>query len=143
MKLIESDKVEGCKCDPVKKNEIPKILKESKKMESVMMEKNGIGLAGPQVGIFKTFFIMKDFRTDGSQLVINPEITKYSEKKGSFREGCLTYKGLFVVVKRSKSIKATWTTGTGETRHKKLTGREAQVFQHEYDHLSGKTINNC
>lgn len=142
MKLIEASKVENCKCDPVELNEIPKILKDSKKMESIMVDNNGIGLAAPQVGIFKRYFIMKDFTTDGSQLVINPEIVKYSDKVGSFREGCLTYKGFSSVVKRSKSVKATWMTGTGEMVHRKLTGRESQVFQHEFDHMYGITLKN-
>jgi peptide deformylase len=140
MKLSEASKVENCKCEAVKLTEIPRILKDSVKMDSIMKDNNGIGLAAPQVGILKKFFIMKDFSSDGFQLMINPEIVKYSDKIGSFREGCLTYKGLSVVVRRSKSIKATWMTGTGEVVHKKLTGRESQVFQHELDHLSGIVI---
>jgi peptide deformylase len=140
MKLAKADKVECCKCSEVEKNEFPKTLRDYFKMSAIMSVKGGIGLAAPQVGIFKRFFIMKDFSTDGTQMVINPIITEFSDKIGSFREGCLTYNNLSVIVKRHKSIKATWTTITGEEIHRKLTGRESQVFQHEYDHLDGITI---
>lgn len=131
MKLVEASKVENCKCKPVEN--IQKVLKLKKQMTEIMDNNNGIGLAGPQVGIFQRFFIMKNFKSTGSIMVINPTIDWESDKLGTFREGCLTYKGETFIVKRPKQIKVTYVNEEGETVQRKLTGRESQVFHHETD----------
>ena len=111
-------------------------------MFETMYESDGVGLAAPQVGIFKRFFIMKDFRSDSIQLIINPVITKVSDKIGTFREGCLTYPGEEFIMKRPKQIWAEWYNLDGMLIRRKLTGKESQVFCHEYDHLDGITCKN-
>ena len=137
MKLVEAKKVEGCKCTPV--IDYKQVGKDADKMKKIMVDNHGIGLAAPQVGIFKRFFIMKDFRSDSIQLIINPVITKVSDKIGTFREGCLTYPGEEFIMKRPKQIWAEWYNLDGMLVRRKLTGKESQVFCHEYDHLDGIT----
>ena len=39
---------------------------------------------------------------------------------------------------RSRTIRANWTSPTGEAVEQKLRGWPARIFQHEYDHLDGK-----
>ena len=75
--------------------------------------------------------------------VVNPVIEKRSEKTCPYQEGCLSLpetKPSDTV--RHKTITASfYTQGTGESefvhRTMKLKGRDAIVFQHEYDHLQG------
>ena len=141
MILVEAQYVENCKCLPVVDSN--DIEKKARKMNKIMVKNNGIGLAAPQVGIFLQFFIMKDWRNISEiEIVINPEIIKYGEKIGTFTEGCLTYPGETFVIKRSKQIKAIWYNPQGHRVYRKMSGKEAQVFQHEYDHLQGISCKN-
>jgi len=96
----------------------------------------GCGLAAVQVGILKQVFII---RHKGFHLmVINPEILSYSEEKSDYEEGCLTYPDQYKVISRSESIDVKFHSGT-EIIKMKLEGFIARIFQHEYDHLHGKT----
>lgn len=142
MKLSEPSKVEGCKCKPVSMDNLADAVKTAEEMYDFMIMNKVDGLAAPQIGIFRTFFILKDFRGAKYQLIINPEIHKVSEKLGSYREGCLTYPGEYVIVKRPKQIRASWTNYEGVRVYRKFTGQESQIFQHEADHLIGKVIVN-
>ena len=142
MLLVDAEYVENCVCEAVVDSK-QTARQASKKMHEIMVKNNGIGLSAPQVGIFKRFFIMKDWSTaDKIEIVINPEIIKYGEKTGTFTEGCLTYPRETFFVKRSKQVKAVWHNLEGNTVYRKMSGKEAQVFQHEYDHLQGITCKN-
>ena len=144
MKLVSPKLVENCKCEPVDISEIDEIMKTADKMFELMTAKNGIGLAAPQIGIFKRFFIMKNFSGPGCQLIINPVISWKSDKTGSFKEGCLTYntpsENPHWYVRRPKSIIASWWLSDGSGMSKKMSSLTAQVFQHEFQHLDGITI---
>ena len=52
-------------------------------------------------------------------------------------EGCLTYPGLWIKVKRPEGIEVTYEDENGEKQEKAMFGLEARVFQHEYDHMEG------
>ena len=142
MKLSEPNKVEGCKCKPVAMENLAKTVKIGKEMYEFMILNRGAGLAAPQIGIFRTFFVMKDYQGAKYQLIINPEIHKVSDKLGSYKERCLTYPGEYITVKRPKQIRASWTNQEGIRVYRKLTGQESQIFQHEAEHLVGLTIMN-
>ena len=104
----------------------------------LMKQKNGIGLAAPQVGINKRFFIML---VDGEEFVcINPTVLKYGKDKETVIEGCLSYPGQKVAVERSTRIKVRFLTPKGLSRQMNLRGLQARCFQHELDHLNGITI---
>ncbi len=103
-------------------------------MAKVMMENNGIGLAGPQVGISKRIFVMGN----ESKLFacINPEILDGSGQIID-KEGCLSFPDLWLSVKRRETIKVRYQNAIGETIETEFTGIMARVFQHERDHLDG------
>ena len=141
MVLVNAKYVENCHCKEVTNYKQTK--KDAEGMNNIMIKNNGIGLSAPQVGIFTQFFIMKDFRADNKyEIIINPEIIKYSDKIGTFREGCLTYPGEIFIVKRAKQIKAKWFNIDGKEVYRKMAGRESQVFQHEFDHIQGISCKN-
>ena len=146
MQLVDKDKVENCKCILVDLMEIESIVKIADKMNKIMVENNGVGLAAPQVGIFKRFFIMKNFHGEGYDLIINPEIVWENNKHTLFREGCLTYNSKIekptYVIKRPKSIIGKYYEGDGRYAEKRMSKLTAQIFQHENDHLDGITIFN-
>jgi peptide deformylase len=100
----------------------------------------GIGLAANQCGYpVRAFIIGGDFR--GMSLVemvcINPKILKYSPNVEKFKEGCLSYPGLFINISRPSMIEVEYTNEYGEIKVETLSGITARCFQHELDHLEG------
>lgn len=110
-----------------------------KNMGKFMVENGGVGLAAPQLGINKRIFIMGNFQ----KLVacINPKIVNVGEERLNELEGCLSFPGLFMKVKRPASINVEYQNTSNETVQRELTGLESRVFLHEYDHLIGVTFN--
>lgn len=100
-----------------------------------MKELGGIGLSANQVGVDRRIFVMG---TETPIVVINPEILKCTTKEESFREGCLTFPGLFLYVTRPVSIRVKFQTVKGDVVETEMTGITARIFQHEYDHMEGK-----
>jgi peptide deformylase len=103
--------------------------------------KGCVGLAAPQIGELKKVFIVD--AGDGFKGYINPQIIDYSMKKDSQLEGCVSFPGLKVNMLRSLEIIVLYNEPTtGELVDKVISGWEARIFQHEYDHLLGVTIDD-
>ena len=107
----------------------------AKELVRTMYEHNGIGLAANQVGYgFRAFAI----RGEPENFVcFNPKIVNKSEKESVLVEGCLTYPGLYVKIKRSDELRVRFTMPNGDTRTETFRGFTAHAFQHEMDHLDG------
>lgn len=103
-------------------------------MAKTMMENNGIGLAGPQVGVMKRIFVMGN--QDRLFACINPEILDASGNVLD-QEGCLSFPDLWLNVRRAETIKVRYQNAMGETIETEFTGLMARVYQHERDHLDG------
>lgn len=107
-------------------------------LADLMIEKNGVGLAAPQVGIPYSVFVVGDPSNKESIMAFfNPKIIDTMGEDVYYEEGCLTYPGLFVKVKRPEQVRLRFTDVNGETTTTKYTGFTARVIQHEYDHLQG------
>ncbi len=120
---------------------IVKVGKEEQKLAYDMIEtmraSDGVGLAGPQVGIGKRIIVVEDVDEDSSALVlINPRIVK---KKGRshFCEGCLSMPGIMNDVTRPSSVIVGALNLDGETIKIDAKGLLARILQHEIDHLDG------
>lgn len=100
----------------------------------IMNERNGVGLAAPQVGISLSFFIWLN------GIVINPKITAYRGWTADKEEGCLSFPGRSVWIRRNHMIDAEWLDETGKEIRNTIIMQDARIFQHEYDHLMGKCI---
>lgn len=111
-----------------------------KQMLTIMYENNGIGLAANQVGIRARMFVMghKD-SPELSQGFYNPEIIANTNEILDLEEGCLSFPGTYVKVKRPKAIKARWQNPQGEWQEGEFQGYECKCFLHEFDHLEGIT----
>lgn len=95
----------------------------------------GVGLAAPQVGKSVRLCTVS---VDGERMVlINPEITKRSEKLISWEEGCLSLPRLFGDVVRPAEITFRYTDLDGRTHVRAADKLLARVVQHELDHLDG------
>ena len=106
-----------------------------------MREYKGIGLSASQCAVMERVFVMySDIREQKIMACYDPHILEYSEETILMSEGCLTYPGLWLKVRRPISIKAEWEDTEGTKGKYELFGLEARIFQHEYDHMEGFTF---
>jgi peptide deformylase len=69
--------------------------------------------------------------------VFNPRIVEASTEIVLDQEGCLSYPGLFLTVKRPSWIVAEYQNSRGDIIEARFEGYLAKCFQHELDHLDG------
>tara|TARA_B100000700_G_scaffold315405_1_gene403416 strand:- start:586 stop:1119 length:534 start_codon:yes stop_codon:yes gene_type:complete len=107
------------------------------RMLSAMYQAPGIGLAAPQVGISKRFFVY-DYG-QGPKVLINPEIVE-SHGEWDYDEGCLSVPGLSWNIIRPKEIHIVGYGIDGEEISIEADELESRLYQHELDHLNGKLL---
>jgi peptide deformylase len=108
-----------------------------RKMLSLMHDNHGLGLAAPQIGDAFNMFVMTHSKM-GDIGVYNPEIVEYSDTEVMWQEGCLSFPLLYLSIKRPESINVIYTKADGISQvEQTMTGRDARIFLHEYDHLQG------
>lgn len=104
-----------------------------------MNEHNGVGITASQLGYNMSAFAFKEY--DGTKftdkVAFNPEILSYSPDQILAEEGCLSYPGLIVKVKRPATVRVSYMDSHGETVDTVLGEFTARVFCHEYDHTQG------
>jgi peptide deformylase len=137
IKITEYPAVVETKCMPVEQpwsDLTPNIWS----MNEYVKAYNGLGLAAPQIGDFRTYFIMR--HNDLLTVCINPkyEVLQAPWMKGI--EGCYSLPGKRYLVKRPTRVNAEWTDLLGQRQHCILTGRMAVIFHHEVLHLESKCI---
>lgn len=97
---------------------------------------DGVGLAAPQVGVDKRFFIVS--LPDGTKReFINPEIIGTSVETNPYEEGCLSVPGVYHDVVRPSKVIVKAQDANGVEFTLKASGLMARVIQHENDHLDG------
>jgi peptide deformylase len=112
-------------------------------MIAVMRENgNGAGLAAPQVGLpLRVFIAELPSQTPMPPLVfINPTLSEPNGEDISMAEGCLSFPGVKIKVKRTEGIKIKAKNLEGKEIEFDLHGILARVVQHETDHCWGRTI---
>ena len=148
MKLVKQyDPILSVECDrfdfdnPIIK---PKELVDG--LQKIRTEGRGVGLAAPQVGINTQVLVMgiggmsEEDAGDYNQAFFNPEITEVSDETSLMIEGCLSYPGLFLKVKRPENMTMEWYTEEGSRCEERFTGMTSRILQHEVDHLNGITF---
>jgi len=103
-------------------------------MFSLMLIGGGIGLAGNQAGLDLSLVVIEN---EGRIFkLVNPEITK---REGSikFPEGCLSFPGLELEVKRNRKVWVSALDQEGKPVEIEAEGFLAVVLQHEIDHIEG------
>ena len=112
------------------------IRKLADDMIETMIEANGVGLAGPQVGkSLRIFVAMAD--DDVKRVFINPQIIKTSEEVGDYEEGCLSIPQVYETITRPVQVTVQALNEKGRPFTLEADGLLARIIQHEYDHLDG------
>lgn len=126
-------------CKPVQEFDgtLPRL---AAKMLELMHQADGIGLAGPQVGVLERIFVCNvtgDPKDD--QVFVNPRLSDFiGHAEGN--EGCLSLPEVSVAVRRSAGCKMEAVDVSGRPFTLTADGLLARCWQHEYDHLDGKMI---
>ena len=113
-----------------------KIKELAQDMIDTMHKWDGVGLAGPQVGVLKRIIVI-DLYEEGTEFVlINPVIVS---QKGTQEvdEGCLSFPNKFGKVERPKEVVVEALDLDGCKVTLKAQDLLAQALCHEIDHLNG------
>jgi peptide deformylase len=114
-------------------------------MAETMAEANGAGLAAIQVGVPLRLFIVDGQVTGGEEnsppkVFINPELLEISQESQTGDEGCLSFPGIFVPVKRGMRAKIRARDLNGNVFEAEGEELYARAMQHETDHLNGRLL---
>jgi len=127
-----------------KSEKVKKIDKKLKKLIGDMLqtleEKDGLGLAAPQVGLNIDLLLARLNSGDPEEMIvafINPEIIFRSEEIEIMEEGCLSLPGEYDEIERAKEIRIKFEDLRGNEQILDLSGLNARILQHETDHLKG------
>jgi peptide deformylase len=104
-------------------------------MIETMHERDGVGLAAPQVGISKRLIVVTDFEHD--YILLNPVLIAYSEQTVTDTEGCLSLPLLQGQVTRFEKVIVRALDAEGHPLELTGKGILARALQHEIDHLNG------
>ena len=108
----------------------------AEEMFKTMHEHNGIGLAGPQVGLNRRIFVIE--LDDGVRHVfINPQIISTSAETSMYEEGCLSIPGVYESIERPVKVTVQAINKDGKAFTIDADGLLARAIQHENDHLDG------
>jgi len=105
-------------------------------MIETMRSADGMGLAGPQVGVSKRIIVIEDKVNNAALVLINPKVVK-REGKACFCEGCLSLPGVTSDIVRPESIIVEALNVDGEKLKIEASEILARIIQHEIDHLDG------
>ena len=133
-KVVEiGDPILNKKCRPIEKFD-DKLATLIDDMFKTMYAANGVGLAGPQVGMLKRVVVIDV--GDGPMELVNPEIVM-TQGEQRVSEGCLSVPGKYGVCSRPAKVQVKAQNRNGKWQV--FTGEDlkARCFCHEIDHLDG------
>jgi peptide deformylase len=99
-----------------------------------MRHHKGIGLSANQIGLPYRVFAMEAVP---ALVCFNPKLIYESSEEIMLEEGCLSFPGLGIKIKRPRHIKVRYAEPSGEIMTRKFTGMAARCFLHELDHMNG------
>lgn len=116
-----------------------KIRQLAQDMLDTMHKYEGVGLAGPQVGILKRIIVIDLYEENSQYILINPVIKK-AKGEQIVDEGCLSFPNQYGKVKRPKTVVVEALDIDG--KQMKIEGKDllAQALSHEIDHLNGEVF---
>ncbi|MGQ1890986.1 peptide deformylase [Thermophagus sp. OGC60D27] len=127
---------------PEEKGELKQLVED---MYETMYKAEGIGLAGPQIGLSKRIFVIdatpmaEDLPelAEFKKVFINARIIERDGEPVIDHEGCLSLPGISEEVSRPSRIKIRYVDIDFNEHEEIFNGWAARVVQHEYDHIQG------
>ena len=109
------------------------------RMNALMVDASGVGLAATQVGILRRLFVFQ-YDEDDLRALVNPHIVERADEGDVSDEGCLSMQGVLVPVERPVGVAIEAQDESGADVRLELEELPARVAQHELDHLDGVLI---
>lgn len=97
----------------------------------------GLGLSANQVGLEWCACAVSDLESNTIFCLMNPTIIEMSAETSDYKEGCLSFPGLFLKIGRPNWVTIDFQAFNGEKVRKTFTGIMATCVLHEIDHLRG------
>ena len=129
--------------DMLKDEDVKNRQELSDAMFETMKKYGGIGLSANQVGLPFNMFVLGDHPDVEKGLKMtcfNPIIISSSVEEETMKEGCLTFPFVFLNITRPRKVVVKYEDENGDLKEGSLDGMISRVFQHEYDHMLGKTF---
>ena len=144
---------------PVVKYPDPRLRQETRKVTTItdevralvqdltetMFDENGAGIAAIQIGAPEKIFLIEGSVAGGEEnsppmVFINPEVVWASDETETKEEGCLSFPGIYVPIKRAVRARVRAMGMDGKIFEVEGEGLFARAMQHEGDHLNGKLM---
>ena len=114
-------------------------------MFETMYNADGVGLAGPQVGLDYRIFVVdlnvlaedKPEYKGFKKAFINAQIIEREGEDVVVEEGCLSIPGVHENVTRKDRIRIKYLDENLQPQDEYFEGYKSRVIQHEYDHIEG------
>jgi peptide deformylase len=116
------------------------LREEVARMEALMGDALGLGLAATQLGVMHRLFVFRVGADAPLVAVVNPRLEWSSDDQETAEEGCLSLPRVLVDVERPLHVRVSAQDEQGESIVLEASGLEARVIQHEMDHLDGVLI---
>lgn len=110
-----------------------------KDLFTAMYKHGGVGLSANQVGLDKKVFVIGGTGIE-PKAVFNPELINVSDEQVTMKEGCLSYPGLWLMIKRPVGAIFKYKDENGDEMIEEFKGIPARVMLHEYDHMMGQNF---
>ncbi len=108
-----------------------------------MRDADGIGLAAPQIGELRKILVVEYENQNDKEnsfplsVLINPKIDEISKEEEFMAEGCLSFPGKELYIKRPSVVNITACDRWGNSISFKARGLFSRALQHEIDHING------
>lgn len=138
--IVEAEVAETIEVENITEEEARVVYEDKDDLYAFTEIKDGLGLSASQLGVGKKYFVARDMTTEKNtfKMYFNPRYFPSGSSRIVFKEGCLTYPGIEIPIKRHKTITFHWDgfDEEGNWKHFKKTvgGLNSIIFQHESDH---------
>jgi len=107
-------------------------------LRETLAERNGAGLAAPQLGVGLRVFVFRPDLSEGAvDHLINPVLDFPDDEEQDGPEGCLSIPGVYLDTRRRLNVVAKGFSVEGDPVQVVGGGLLARCVQHETDHLDG------
>ena len=118
----------------------PELRAEVERMIRIMQEGMGVGLAATQLGVLRRVLVFQAGADNEPSALVNPKIEWLSDETEISDEGCLSFPGVYVPIKRSLRARVRAVGLDGQEFVAEGEGLYARAMQHENDHLENKLL---
>ena len=116
------------------------LREEVERMERIMIDAHGVGLAAPQIGALRRLLVYRLGEGEPTRALVNPRIVWASEEQSVDTEGCLSIGEVSMDVPRAVACRVEARDADGAELTIEAGEFAARVIQHEMDHLDGILI---